>query len=449
MRTYRVCARQKIQALQRLAVQADREILHSNRSLQKHLAQMQVVGRYLGDLLDSMDIGVVAVDNDTRITMMNRAAEAMVGTEQANARGRPYHTLPCEMTPPPPLAEALETNATPPSRRSFVRRPDGGRLLVESSIHLVRDARGRVIGAAHVLKDLSPIAELEKRIEQADRLAAIGKIAACLAHEIRNPLAAIEGFSRLLVSDLDENDARRKFAENIVLALEDLNRALNSTLIFARQPRLNLALIDPLELLDCVKEFVEQEIAAKHLDGTQVVVAPPRTGSPALPSVLVDAEQIKRALLNLAKNSLDAMPEGGRLTLRASAAPEHFADKPASAGKPMVRLSVVDTGPGIVDEIRDRLFEPFETTKQHGNGLGLAIVKKVVEVHGGKVTAENISSAGESISGRTSSIMGAAFHLDLPTCPMSGDHTGLTVREAPHRINQQPTKEVPWAGNTC
>lgn len=390
-----------------LARQANRDLARSNLSIRRQVAQLDVLNGFAQGLLDAIDTGVVAVDADTRIVKMNHAAEMMLGVEEAGVRGLPYHALPVGMNPPPPLADAIGKNEVPPPVRRILKREDGEQLLVESAIALLRDGRGAVIGGVHILKDLSPVAELEKRLRRNAQLALIGKMAAGLAHEIRNPLAAIEGFGYLLIQDMAPSDPRRKFAQNILAAVKDLDETVTSTLVLARAPQLTVRRIAPIRLLEEVKELVDHEIVTKGFDDIETrVEADPAgdafrqaDGSVRVPDIAVDHHQVKRALLNLAKNALDAMPEGGRLTFRTSRPPTDRAEKP------MLRLSVMDTGSGLAQEIRDTIFEPFETTKEDGIGLGLAIVKRVVELHGGKISAE--SSPGR----------GTAFHLDLPLTP--------------------------------
>ena len=380
--------------LHRLIRAVDREIAVTSLSLRRNLAQLDALNQYFTGLLDSVDTGVVALDAEGRVVAMNRAAAALLAVDPAQACGAAYHTICLALTPAPPIAEALARNEAPSPVRRTLTQPDGSRLLVESSVSLIRDGNGRAIGAVHVLKDLSPMVEMERKLDRAARLASIGKVSATLAHEIRNPLSAIEGFSYLLMQDLAAGDPRRRFAENIVSAVRALNQALTSTLIFARDPQLTLAMIAPRELLETTAEFIRQETAAKGMGDIRVrVEADAALGEDA--AILGDSEQLKRALLNLAKNAVEAMPDGGDLTLRATW-------PPTDSQRSMVRLSVRDTGRGIAPEIRGCLFEPFETTKEHGTGLGLAIVKKVVELHGGRASFESAAA-------------GAVFHLDLPS----------------------------------
>jgi len=387
--------------LQGMARTADREIMQANLSLRRQMAELDVINDTMHGLLDSLELGVVAVDIDTKVVAMNHTAEALLGVRFKQVRGTPYSMLCVRFADPPQLAEAIQCNEQPAPTRKALQGPDGKRMLIESSISLIRNGENTVLGAVNILKDLSPMEEMEKKLQRNARLASIGRMASTLAHDIRNPLTAIAGFSRLLAEDMSAEDPRRRFAENIIAATEALDQAVTATLVFARAPKLELRNLNPMALLEDVKEFVAQEINVKGYDNIKLKTET-RLGLGAgavtrFPSVVGDAEQLKRALLNLTRNAIEAMSEGGTITLRLSCAPG------VEQADPMLRFSVADTGPGINPEIRQNLFEPFETTKEHGTGLGLPMVKKVAELHSGRVSVETRLGKG------------TVFHIDLPT----------------------------------
>jgi len=396
----------------RVTESLDRDVAGANSAMRRQVAELDMINEYMHGMLDSLDVGVVAIAADGRVVTMNETAEKMLGVTLGEARGRLYDEVDSHFAGKPGVVEALKRGEQPATVRRALKRPDGRQAFVETTVAIIRDPRERVIGAVHVLKDISPVQEMEKQLERAARLASIGRMAATLAHEIRNPLTAIAGFSRLLAAGMKCDDPRRRFAENIVSAVDELDKAVGATLLFARTPTLNMQNLDSVQLLKDVKAFVEEELRVHDREDIRVVVETrlgldgslPATAGCA-PRLACDAEQLRRALLNLARNAVDAMPEGGLLTLRLSCPPALEPDAP------MLRLSVVDTGGGIAPQIRNMLFEPFETTKEHGTGLGLAIVKKVAELHGGRVSVE--SRPG----------WGSAFHIDLPS--------GFVMEDAP------------------
>jgi len=378
--------------LQAHAGNMDTELNRTNRSLRDKVSALDEMTRYLNNLLGSMHNGVVAVDVEGRVMTMNPAAEQILGLSAAEAAGRPYAAL--LRTPPSalPIVRALESGKSFTCVRHELRRPDGRCVLLESSVSLIHNTRDQLVGALDIFRDLSHVRDLESRLRHADRLATLGKLAAGLAHEVRNPLHAVEGFARLLAQDMEEKDPRRRFAANIIAAVQNLEKTVSGMLIFARPFRLNLSRAHADRLVEDVADMLEQEIRHRTLKNMALEVALPASAPP----IRADGEQLKRALLNLGHNALDAMPGGGRLSLQVL---PPFADQ---EGIRYLRISVADTGAGIDPHILERLFEPFATSKPNGNGLGLAMVHKIIELHQGRITFETGPGSG------------TVFHVDIP-----------------------------------
>jgi len=389
------------EAMQWHSHRTQRELVDAHRSLSEGLHQLRVAVEYLNAFIEPLEAGVLATDADGRTMIVNSAAERLLGIERKRLIGRSAECLDSRISPPISLARATRSGRTVPPMRRVLRRSDGSQFLVETTLRLLRDSTGGVFGCVLVLKDLSPLHEMERKLQQAEQLASIGKVAAALAHDVRSPVAVIEGFGHLLLQSLQPSDPCRRYAESIVQAAAHLNQAVTGTLILAQEPRLDMRDIAPLALLEEVKEMVEREVEGMGLADIEVhvEVAEEDVEGDAMDGTFrlwADRDQIIRALMNLCRNAIEAMPSGGSLTLRCSASPRSTWEKPA------LRLSVADTGVGVPPEIRRRLFDPFETTKEDGVGLGLAIVKKVAELHGGSVSFE--TSAGN----------GTVFHMDLP-----------------------------------
>jgi signal transduction histidine kinase len=224
-------------------------------------------------------------------------------------------------------------------------------------------------------------AELERAQEQLlhrERLAALGALAAAVAHEVRNPLGVVFNAVGMLRGNPSVDDQGRALVEMVGEEAERLNRIVTDLLGFARPaaPSLRPEPLGPI---------VEEAVRAA-LSGSRAPIETSFELSPELPAVAVDAGLVRQAVINVALNALQAMPRGGRLCVRTS----------ASDGLATVEVS--DTGPGIPDALRERVFEPFFTTKTRGTGLGLAIVKHVVEVHGGGVEVALVPSGGTRLS---------------------------------------------------
>jgi signal transduction histidine kinase len=229
--------------------------------------------------------------------------------------------------------------------------------------------------------------EAQEQLIRSDRLATVGELAAGLAHDLRNPLAGISGALHVFTGELPREDPRRGLLAEVQGEIERMNRTLNDLLRHARPPALQ-------SWLGNLNEVVEQSLWLLPMaSDAQIEVV--RQLDPALPPLRLDPALLHQALLNILVNARQAMPNGGRLTVATRLARDPL-------GKDMVEVAVADTGSGIPEEHRSRIFQPFFTTKAQGTGLGLAIASRIVEQHGGRI-------AVESEPGR-----GATFRILLP-----------------------------------
>jgi len=245
-------------------------------------------------------------------------------------------------------------------------------------------------------RDLSESLETMKRLQEklleVERLSALGRLTADVAHEIRNPLTAIGGFAKRLEKRLPEKTTEKEYAKIIVTEVARLERILRDTLTFSREAKFHLQHEDMNHLLAQTEAKFGEVCREKRL---LLSVRP----APGLPPCIVDADQIRQALDNLVTNAIDAMTDGGTLTLATGTACEN--------GTHYVVIDVSDTGPGISPDLAKRIFEPFYSTKQigHGTGLGLSICKKIMEEHRGSIRMSAAPGGG------------AMFGLFIPYVP--------------------------------
>jgi signal transduction histidine kinase len=223
----------------------------------------------------------------------------------------------------------------------------------------------------------------QRRMQDSERLKAMGEASAQIAHEIRNPLAAIGGFARRIEKLIPPEHPARADLSVIIEEVARLELVLRDLLEFARPRRQEVAAIDLRQIVQVVAAL------ARLASPAHDVLVWCREGERA-PSALGDADQIKRALLNVALNGLQAMPDGGELKITVS----HGLRKCG----PTVEVRVQDRGCGIAPDLLPRIFEPFFTTRRGGTGLGLPLVKKTVEAHGGEIEIESDSQAGTSVT---------------------------------------------------
>jgi signal transduction histidine kinase len=234
---------------------------------------------------------------------------------------------------------------------------------------------------------LAESAERERRLEaealRQSRLAAMGEMAAMLAHEVRNPLGAMELFTGLLLQDLRDRPEALALARQVASGIAALNHLVTNLLEFTRTRHAETSAVDCRALVEEALLYAA-DLCAAH----RVAVARDYRGPHAM--ALADADLLRPVLLNLIRNAVQAMPDGGTLTVRAG----------VDAG--LVRVTVADTGPGIASEDHEKVFRPFYTTRTQGTGLGLAVSRALVGAMGGRLSVE-------SAPGR-----GAAFTVEVP-----------------------------------
>jgi signal transduction histidine kinase len=242
--------------------------------------------------------------------------------------------------------------------------------------------------------------EREQRLIRSERLAAVGRVAAQITHEIRNPLASIGLNAELLGDELPpESDEGRRLISAISSEVDRLSEITETYLRFVRLPKPKLEPEDPGALVTAVLEFARAELARA---GVALELRVER----ALPEIAADESQIRQALLNLVRNAREAMPAGGRLQVGVERDGERL------------RIAVADTGPGIAPEHRAKIFDPFFSTKEKGTGLGLALVHQIVSDHGGRIEIVDPPGGGTS------------FVLVLPTLPPPAPPQEITASEA-------------------
>ena len=329
-------------------------------------------------VLRSVGAGLVVLDRQHTVTVLNRAAEQMSGRPAAELIGQPWSTV----FGPLPLTAIESTIAANPHasirHELILGRPDGRRLPVRMTFSVLRADDGRHLGLIAVCEDLSEIREMEDRMRQADRLATLGRLAANIAHEIRNPLASLTGAIEALTSNVGARDERERLTQIVARESERLNQMIGTFLEYARPAPLVREPVDISELIEEVLVLLAHRDLPPGLKITRDL--PPGLVWP------VDAQRVRQALWNLCLNAIEAMPEGGELTVGAS--PEGNA----------LTISVTDTGYGIAATELPHLFEPFFSTKSGGSGLGLALVHRIVRDHGGEIDVRTAPGRGTTFS---------------------------------------------------
>ncbi|MBI3328085.1 MAG: hypothetical protein HYZ81_15460 [Nitrospinae bacterium] len=237
---------------------------------------------------------------------------------------------------------------------------------------------------------------LEEQVQRTNRLAAMGEMAASIAHEVRNPLGSIELFAALLKQELEQDGGKRTLVEHILSGVKSLNRTISNMLLFTKSLAARFEPVDPHQVLEASLVFASHVLRHHRLRLQKSFGADGVT-------VCADPELLKQVFLNLILNAIQAMPEGGTLTL-ATRLDQH-----------VLEVKVGDTGVGMSAEVTEKIFNPFFSTKDGGTGLGLTIVHNIVEAHNGVIHV--VSTRGK----------GTTFTILLPLDPVRG---GLSRWEA-------------------
>jgi signal transduction histidine kinase len=351
------------------------------------------------DLVWNLRNGVLAVTLDGRIAVMNEVAYHIFGVPtHVNVIGRPYTEVLKDL---PDIIRifsgAFELSHLPNRAELRLKRRN---KVIGYTLSQVRDMAGRVTGAALFFKDLTRVEQLEERERLRDRLAALGEMAAAIAHEVKNPLAGIEVMAGLLKRQLPESRDAQTILGDIIKEAKMANAIVVEVLDFVRPIRLQ---VEHVALADVVRHAVS--MAESHWSGGVVV----EVDVPAdLPDMQGDPHQLRQIFTNLLTNAIEAMSGEGRVTVRATllAPEEEVAGSDIHPG-PMIQVDVHDSGPGVPPDVMEKMFSPFFTTKPQGTGLGLAIVRKIVDAHDGRIDVSAVPNGG------------ARFRVTLP---VTGNH---------------------------
>jgi two-component system sensor histidine kinase PilS (NtrC family) len=327
------------------------------------------------DIVQSVASGLLTFDRHGTVTSVNRTAEALCGRRETELRGTRWEALFPGAPPFPTVWAELEGGGVrrPRSEAQLVR-PDGSRMAVGMSLSFLRRGRGAICS----FQDLTDIKRMEEQVRQADRLAAIGRLAAGLAHEIRNPIGSIRGSVEVLGASLAPQGDDRRLMDIVLRESDRLDAIIRDFLQFSRPPHLVRVPTDLSGMLDEILLMLSNQAGVQ--DGPRVQIRRDTT-EPSLKAA-VDPAQMRQALWNLCLNAVEAMPQGGELRVGVrTVTPE--------SGRPLVEITVEDTGVGITAAELTQVFEPFYTTKPQGTGLGLAIAHRIVEDHGGEMQVQS------------------------------------------------------------
>jgi two-component system sensor histidine kinase PilS (NtrC family) len=344
-----------------------------------HLADLEVVHR---DVIQSISSGLVTTDLDGLVTSLNQAGVGILERSEEELVGRTI--LESGLFSAERWAEltaASEGQRTLRAEAELER--EGDTQYVGFSISQLTDADGRHRGYIVIFQDFTRWRKLEGELRIKDRMAAVGELAAGLAHEIGNPLAAISGSVQMLSSSATSAGAtpsQRRLIDILLKESQRLDRTIKGFLRFARPRERSSVPFDIARLLAENCELLRNSAEVSERHRIEVRLEPPSA------PVIADPDQVSQIFWNLARNSLRAMPDGGTLTVVGRLDEDSY------------RMQVIDTGRGMTEEQRANLFHPFQSFFDGGTGIGMAIVYRIVQEHGGRLLVDTRPGGGTTIT---------------------------------------------------
>jgi len=340
---------------------------------------------YTSNIIESMTSGLVSLDADGHVATVNAGARAILGLGSETVDGADVD----DVVRVEPAADKREVDRVLTGEREVLEaetRVVGkeGSVPVALSASSLRDEEGKRAGTVLLFQDLREIEELKEAVERERHLASLGRLAAGVAHEVRNPLSSLKGFAQFFRTKFTPGSEEERYSDIMIEEVERLDRVVQELLDFARPVTPDRTPTPPNTIVDEALALVSEDAQFKRVTIEKKLPE-------GLPDVLVDPMQIRQAVLNVLLNAIEAMSEGGTLTI------ETAGTDPVD-GTPTVTLSVTDTGQGMSAEEVGKLFEPFYTTKPRGTGLGMTVVSRVVEQNGGRIGVRSAPGEGTTFS---------------------------------------------------
>ena len=342
---------------------------------------------YLHNIMESLPTGVIVVDQNNTINTFNKTAGTITGLDPEVCLNKQLSEV-----FPTDLFEKIIGRTTKEKQKSpiierEIETPHHGKIYTRISTSPVLDKKNDRIGTVLNIEDITELRRLGEEAQRNRRLRATGEMAAGIAHEIRNPLGSIELFSSLLKKDLSADPEKKEIVEHISASVKNMDRIISSLLLFAKSPQPSRQSCDLNKLL-------------KDLFNNSSAILIPEKINPifSLNDNAIangDSHLLKQVFINLIRNSIQAMPEGGNLEIATQKCSqfEQSSDQ-SDYYRQFIKVTVADQGGGISEEDLANIFNPFFTTKDHGTGLGLSISHNIIKAHQGTIDVENEMGKG-------------------------------------------------------
>jgi two-component system, NtrC family, sensor histidine kinase PilS len=364
-----------------LASYLTENLRRTGRELQMRRDDLAQLRDYNDNIIDSMNSGLLTTDGEGTITFANRGAAEIVGRQVAELV---RHDIAEVLGQRPQFLDRVRSALERERRyRTELDYEDGrGRkMFLGSTVSILRERDGAPLGMIFIFQDLTEIRVLEEEVALKKRMAALGEMAAGVAHELRNPLASISGSVQVLKRDLKPQGEAAELMDIVIKESKRLDQIIRDFLLFAKPGRFHAEAADLVAVLRETLSLLEnsEEMRPQHRIATRF--------NPESIRFRFDVNRMKQVFWNLAKNALKAMPDGGTLTVSAF-----------DVGDRQVTVTFADTGFGMSEDDIATNFQPFHGTFASGTGLGLAIVYRIIEEHGGRIRVKSRRGAGTEVT---------------------------------------------------
>ncbi len=351
-------------------------------------------------IIQSLDSGLLTIDLNGKINFVNRTAEKILNFDGEGSKDTSIYDLFPKIND---VIQALHKRKEQEEAVDYKRYEtlftnfEGKKVHLGFSISPLTGPEGALIGHTLIFQDITRFKEMEEEMKRVDKMAAVGLLAAGMAHEVRNPLASLSGSIQMLKSELVLDKSQQHLMDIILRESERLNALITDFLLFAHPPQTQKK---PLEISKLLQETIDLWVHSPAFhDGIKVIHPHPHEDI----KVMIDSDQMKQAFWNLLINAAQAMSNGGEIRIQVEKGKNHLGAKNvswafSSKGKEWIKISIADSGGGIPPEEKEKIFEPFYTTKEGGTGLGLSIVHKIIENHNGVIKVESEVGKGSTFT---------------------------------------------------
>ncbi len=354
----------------------------TNKDLETQMTLVKDLHVYIENILNSITMGILTIDLDAKITYLNNAGVTILQSDKTNFIGQKIEDIfKKDHFIPAVLHRMIHSNHSYQGHEIKTQKPSGGDVLLRLNTVFLFDQHSDVVGYAVTFEDVTEIRQLHNRVQNAEKMAAMGGLAAGIAHEVRNPLGAIKTCAQFLESNSSPDDAQHRFSELIVRESHRMDLLITRLLNFTRPAEFDFQYTD-------MSRLIENAVDLASLKSSDVKIELTNSTLDILPHIFVDEKRISQAIFNILINGVEAITDDGQVQVTASfdTATENIA------------ITISDTGKGIPKKELDTIFNPFFTTRPGGTGLGLAIVQQIIVEHNGSIEVQSVVGKGTTFT---------------------------------------------------